>query len=139
MCFYHLIGIYVTNYMLLIICCISLCCTGSKYLWAVQFIRSKTIEPAVQPVPNGWTSEPVNRQPHRFDVWSGPNNCDCNSRKRVQICHLLYRASANAGACTVCVLYSPFFFYLCLLSVVGQRLSCSTVVGKTGDWSHLNR
>ena len=28
----------------------------------------------VQPVPKGWTSEPVNRQPHRFDVRSGPNN-----------------------------------------------------------------
>ena len=36
--------------------------------------RSKTIEPAVQPVLNGWTSEPVNRQPRRFDLRSGPNN-----------------------------------------------------------------
>jgi len=35
--------------------------TGSKYLWPVQFIRSKLIEPAVQPVLNGWTNEPVNR------------------------------------------------------------------------------
>ena len=77
--------------MLLIICCISLCCTGSKYLWAVQLIRSKTIEPAVQPVPNGWTSEPVNRQPHRFDVRSGPNNCAGDD------CHRLPFATASAA------------------------------------------
>ena len=59
--------------MLLIIYCILLYYTGSKYLWAVQFIRSKTIEPAVQPVLNGWTSEPVNRWPCRFNLRSGPN------------------------------------------------------------------
>ena len=61
--------LYVANYMLYIILLYRF-----KVLWTVQFIRSKTIEPVVQPVPNGWTSEPVNRQPHRFDVRSGPNN-----------------------------------------------------------------
>jgi hypothetical protein len=48
----------------------SLYYTGSKYLWTVQFIRSKTIEPAVQPVLNSWTNEPLNRWSHRFDVRS---------------------------------------------------------------------
>ena len=73
---YHLICIcnQLFNYMLLIIYCILLYYTGSKYLWAVQFIRSKTIEPAVQPVLNGWTSEPVNRWPCRFNLRSDPNN-----------------------------------------------------------------
>jgi hypothetical protein len=60
--------------MLLVIYCILLYYTGSKYLWAVQFIRSKTIEPAVQPVLNGWTSEPLNRKPCWFDLRSGSNN-----------------------------------------------------------------
>jgi len=43
--------------------------------------RSKTIEPAVQPVLNGWTSEPVNRQPRRFDLRSGPNNLGLKTSK----------------------------------------------------------
>lgn len=48
------------------------------YLWPVRFNRSKTIEPAAQPVVNGWTTEPVNRRPHQFDLRSGPNNyADC--------------------------------------------------------------
>jgi len=62
--FYHLIcicdQIYVANYLLYIflkiIYYISLYYTGLKYLRAIQFIRSKTIEPAVQPVLNGWTN-----------------------------------------------------------------------------------
>ena len=36
--------------------------------------QSNTIEPAVQPVLNGWTNEPANRQPHQFDVRSSSNN-----------------------------------------------------------------
>jgi hypothetical protein len=64
-------------------CYISLYCTGSKYFGAVQFVRSKVIEPAVQPVLNGWTSEPVNRRPRRFDVRSGPNNYDAEYDKGV--------------------------------------------------------
>ena len=79
---YHLICIcnQLFNYMLPIIYCILLYYTGSKYLWAVQFIRSKTIEPAVQPVINGWISEPVNRWPYRFNLRSDPNNMK-NSKK----------------------------------------------------------
>ena len=53
-----------------------------------SFIRSNTIELAVQPVLNGWTNEPVNRQPHWFDGRSGPNNyawfpMDCSSNSFV--------------------------------------------------------
>ena len=54
---------------------------GSMYLWPVQFNRSKTIEPAVQPVLNGWTSEPVNRRLRRFDLRSGPNNLGLEGKK----------------------------------------------------------
>jgi len=31
-------------------------------------------EPAVQPVLNGWTNEPLNRRPRRFDLRSGSKN-----------------------------------------------------------------
>ena len=65
--------------MLLIIGYISLYYTGLKYLQAVQFIWSKIIERAAQPVLNGWTSEPVNRWSHRFDFRSGPNNYGLDS------------------------------------------------------------
>ena len=51
---------------------------GSKYSWPVQFIRSNTIEPAVQLVFNGWTNEPVNRWPHRFNGRPGSNNYGCS-------------------------------------------------------------
>jgi len=43
--------------------------TGSNYFWPVRFARSKTIEPAVQSVRNGWTSEPT-ASPVRSLVWS---------------------------------------------------------------------
>jgi hypothetical protein len=36
--------------------------------------RFNVIKPTVQPVQNGWTSEPLNRGPHRFYDRSGPNN-----------------------------------------------------------------
>lgn len=66
---YHLICIYdqlcAANYLLYI----SFCCTGLKYLLAVPFFWSKTIEPAVQLVLNDQTNKPVNRWSHRFDVW----------------------------------------------------------------------
>ena len=48
--------------------------TGSKYLWPVRFDRSEIIEPAVQPVLNGWTNEPLIRRLRRFDFRSGSNN-----------------------------------------------------------------
>jgi hypothetical protein len=45
--------------------------TGLEFLWPVQFVRSKIVEPAVQPVLNGWTSELVSRRPYRFELRSG--------------------------------------------------------------------
>ena len=49
--------------MLLTIYYILLYYTSSKYLWVIQFIRSKTIEPMVQLVLNGCTSKPLNPKP----------------------------------------------------------------------------
>ena len=69
--------------------------------------------------------------------------CHCNSTKRVQICHLLYRAPANAGACTMCVCFVlPLLQPLVIVCVVGQRLfvvglasECSaTLAGARQDW-----
>jgi hypothetical protein len=57
--FFIRLFIYMINYMLLIISYILLYYTSLKFLWMVQFIQSKTIEPTVEPVLNGWTSEPT--------------------------------------------------------------------------------
>ena len=38
-----------------------------------------SIQLAVQPVLNGWTSKPMNRWPHQFDVRSGPSNYAMNT------------------------------------------------------------
>lgn len=56
---YYICVIYV-NYIMVIINCISVYSTGSKFLVAGTIQRSKIIEPLVQPVPN---SEPLNRSP----------------------------------------------------------------------------
>jgi hypothetical protein len=45
-----------------------------KVFVAGSIHRSKTNEPAVQPVLNGWTIEPLNRRPRRFDLRSGLKN-----------------------------------------------------------------
>ena len=58
--FFMSLFVYVTNYMLPIICCISLYCTGLNYLWAVQLIQSKTIEPVVN---HFLVVGPVNQRP----------------------------------------------------------------------------
>ena len=57
--FYHLIymcdQLYISNYMLYIIL------LHLKVFLSGSIHRSNTIEPAVQPVLNGWTNEPANR------------------------------------------------------------------------------
>jgi hypothetical protein len=67
--------------------------TGSMFFWPVWLSGPKTIEPAVQPVLNGWTSEPVNRRSHRFDYRSGPNNygriCEKPEQTLVLLCSSL--------------------------------------------------
>jgi hypothetical protein len=41
--------------------------------------RFAVIEPAVESVHSGWTIEPLNRRPHRFDCRSGSNNYALNT------------------------------------------------------------
>jgi hypothetical protein len=48
--------------------------TGSKFLSVGSIKHSNINEPAVEPVRNDWTNEPLNRQLHQFDGRSDPNN-----------------------------------------------------------------
>ena len=53
--------VHMVNSMLLIIYYILWYCTNLKVFVGDSILRSKTIEPVVQPILYGWTGEPVNR------------------------------------------------------------------------------
>jgi len=58
--------------------------------------------------------------------------CHCNSTKRIQICHLLYRTPANAGVSAVCVCY---VLPLLLPQTIVCGRTASVVFGRSRqDW-----
>ena len=73
-----------------------------KVFVAGSIKRSNLNEPAVQPVLNGYTNEPLNRRPRRFDLRSGSKNYDrgppgipCRSATELEVVYLVPVATAS--------------------------------------------
>jgi len=100
--FFIILFVYVINYMLLYIILLYRfdVFVGGSIHW------SNTIELAVQPVFNGWTNEPVNRWPHRFNIRSGPNNYDPGKAARATPDITLIWRAVNCGGPMPLPIYS---------------------------------